>query len=327
VARELTHEELEKAAHNLERIDGYLVPRSGWTVPPAHLGTLASIRRSVAHLMMLLRSPAHAHPAPPEQARPVAPLDPDELDADQLQGFDSFLERLARWLEASGAVPPAAGAAELVARVHASLHATDHALRAISGEAAPAEQTRHDDPAAAPPAPAPPAGHGHAAATPASAAQPSHPTRTATTPIALPAPPAAEPVAAGPPTRPTAGRSAGPAANVDDVFANAPRAAAPVAPAPVEQIALTASDVDPMFRWVGSDEVELTPRARDRIEQLFAAQGITYFRYQLENFTSEVRRRIKTAPEGHVLVIKVRDIGGERKPFLSYMPAKMFKSD
>ena len=82
-----------------------------------------------------------------------------------------------------------------------------------------------------------------------------------------------------------------------------------------------------MFRWVGPEEVELTPRARERIEQLFAAQGITFFRYQLENFASEVRRRIKTAPEGHVLVIKVRDIGGERKPFLSYMPAKMFKSD
>jgi hypothetical protein len=96
-------------------------------------------------------------------------------------------------------------------------------------------------------------------------------------------------------------------------------------PVPVEQIALTASEADPMFRWVGPEDVELTPRARERIEQLFAAQGITFFRYQLENFASEVRRRIKTAPEGHVLVIKVRDIGGERKPFMSYMPAKMFK--
>ncbi len=98
-------------------------------------------------------------------------------------------------------------------------------------------------------------------------------------------------------------------------------------PVPIEQIAFTGGDVAPMFRCIGPEEVQLTPRALERIEQLFAAQGITFFRYQLENFAAEVRRRIKSAPEGHVLVIKVRDIGGERKPFLSYMPAKMFKSD
>ena len=310
MARELTHDELEKAAHNLERIDGYLAPRSGWTVPSAHLETFASIRQSVTLLMKLLRSPAHAPPAPPGRPRAAAPLDPDALDADQLHGFASFLERLAGWLEASGATPPAAGAAEAVARIHASLHAIDRALRAIDGEPAAAE----------------PPGQSHAAAAPAAAAPPARPVRAATTPVALPGPAAAaEPAAPGPQSRPAAGRSATPAANVDDVFAGAPRPAAPGAPSPVEQIALTASEADPMFRWIGPEDVELTPRARERIEQLFAAQGITFFRYQLENFASEVRRRIKTAPEGHVLVIKVRDIGGERKPFLSYMPARMFK--
>jgi hypothetical protein len=250
--------------------------------------------------------------------RAAVALDPAELDVDQLHGFASFLERLDRWLEASGAVPPATGATELMTRILASLQATNRALEELGAGPAP-EAGRHAPaaPAAAPPirsAPAAPA------ATP--------PTRPASVPPPAAAPPtrpaSTAPTAAAAPSRTAAGRSAGPAAIVDDVFAGAPR---PAGPAPVEQIALTASEADPMFRWIGPEDVELTPRARERIEQLFAAQGITFFRYQLENFASEVRRRIKTAPEGHVLVIKVRDIGGERKPFLSYMPAKMFKSD
>jgi len=316
VARQLTHDELEKAAHNLERIDGYLSPRSRWTVSPAHLDTLASMRRSVSRLMKLLHSTSSTGPpATASNVRAAVALDPAELDVDQLHGFASFLERLDRWLEASGAVPPATGATELMTRILASLQATNRALEELGG--GPAPEAGWHAPAAAPPirsAPAAPA------ATP--------PTRPASVPPPAAAPPtrpaSTAPTAAAAPSRTAAGRSAGPAAIVDDVFAGAPR---PAGPAPVEQIALTASEADPMFRWIGPEDVELTPRARERIEQLFAAQGITFFRYQLENFASEVRRRIKTAPEGHVLVIKVRDIGGERKPFLSYVPAKMFKSD
>jgi hypothetical protein len=109
---------------------------------------------------------------------------------------------------------------------------------------------------------------------------------------------------------------------VDDVYDGAPRreaAASAAAPGPARQIALTTGDVDPMFRWVGAENVELTAKARGQIEELFAEQGISYFRYQLENFVDEIRRRIRSAPEGHVLLIKVRNIGGERKPFLSYV--------
>jgi hypothetical protein len=322
VARQLTHDELEKAAHNLERIDGYLAPRSRWTVPPVHLDTLASMRRSVARLRRLMQSAAPARPtAPAGHARAFAPLDPAELDGDQLHGFASFLERLDRWLEASGAVPPKTGATELLVRIVVSLEATDRALEAIGGEPAPA--VRHTP---APPAAALPPTR-HAPASPIAGAPPAR--HASAAPIAgAPSPrhaPAA-PIAGAAPARTAAGRSAGPAAIVDDVFAGAPRPAAPAGPTPVEQIALTASEADPMFRWIGPEDVELTPRARERIEQLFAAQGITFFRYQLENFASEVRRRIKSAPEGHVLVIKVRDIGGERKPFLSYVPAKMIEN-
>jgi hypothetical protein len=245
--------------------------------------------------------------APKRADREVADLDPAALEIEQLTGFVGFLERLDRWLEASAAVPPATGATELVARIQSSLEASGHALAAIAGT---------PEPAAARPSPA----------APVAAVPPSRPVAGAPTIALPPARPASVPPAtAAPPARPAAGSSTGTAAAVDDVFAGAPRPRQPGAPVPVEQIALTASEADPMFRWVGPEDVELTPRARERIEQLFAAQGITFFRYQLENFASEVRRRIKTAPEGHVLVIKVRNIGGERKPFMSYMPAKMFK--
>lgn len=289
MARQLTTAELEKAARNLERIEAYLAPRSRWTLDPAQLPTLQALRRTVARLHDRFQPPATAQQAAPQRGdREVTALEPDGLDADQITGFAGFLDRLDRWLEASAAVPPATGATELVARIQGSLEASGRALAAIAGEPEPVA------------APSPPAAPFAAAPPPATAAPP-------------------------PPARPTAGRSAGTAAVIDDVFAGVPRPKQPGVPAPVEQIALTASDSDPMFRWVGPEDVELTPRARERIEQLFASQGITFFRYQLENFASEVRRRIKTAPEGHVLVIKVRDIGGERKPFLSYVPAKMFK--
>jgi hypothetical protein len=142
-------------------------------------------------------------------------------------------------------------------------------------------------------------------------------TRAATAAASLPLPAAPAPVSVE--------RSAGPSPVVDDVFAGAPRQEPHTQPAPAEQIALTAADADPMFRWVGSEEIELTERARDCIERLFNEQGVTFFRYQLENFVEEVRRRIKSAPEGHVLVIKVRDIGGDRKPFLSYVSETTLK--
>jgi hypothetical protein len=310
VARQLTPEELEKAARNLERIEAYLVPRSRWTLDPAHLETVVSLRQLVARLRERFHPSGSARrQAPPRASREVADLDPAPLDTEQLTGFVGFLDRLDRWLEASAAVPPATGATELVARIESSLEASGHALATIAGTPKPA--AAHATPAA-----------------PAAIAQPDRP---ASDQPATPPPPARRasvpPATAAPPPRAAAGRSTGPAAAVDDVFAGAPRPRQPGVPVPVEQIALTASEADPMFRWVGSDDVELTPRARERIEQLFAAQGITFFRYQLENFASEVRRRIRTAPEGHVLVIKVRDIGGERKPFLSYMPAKMFTDD
>jgi len=322
VARQLTPEELEKAARNLERIEFYLVPRSRWTLDSAHLDTVVSLRQLVARLRERLHPPGLAREMAPTRAgREVADLDPAALDIEQLTGFVSFLERLDRWLEASAAVPPATGATELVARIQSSLEASGHALAAIAGTPEPA--AAHATPAAPVAAALPlrPAAGAPAMALP--------PARRASVPPATPAPPArpasVPPATAAPPARSAAGRSTGPAAPVDDVFAGAPRPRQPGVPVPVEQIALTASEVDPMFRWVGPEDVELTPRARERIEQLFAAQGITFFRYQLENFASEVRRRIKTAPEGHVLVIKVRNIGGERKPFMSYMPAKMFK--
>lgn len=126
-----------------------------------------------------------------------------------------------------------------------------------------------------------------------------------------------DPVEAAPPRRQAPGRGATSSPAVDDVYDGASRRDPP--PGPARQIALTSGDVDPMFTWVGPEDVELTARAREQIEQLFAEQGVTYFRYQLENFAEEVRRRIRSAPEGHVLVIKVREIGGERKPFLSYV--------
>ena len=123
-----------------------------------------------------------------------------------------------------------------------------------------------------------------------------------------------------------AGRRAGPAAVVDDVYAGAPRRDSEAVAAPPKQIAFTSAEPEPMFRWVDAENIELTALARERIEELFADQGVAYFRYQLENFAEEVARRVRNAPEGHVLVVKVRDIGGERKPFLSYVAESALKS-
>jgi hypothetical protein len=304
VARELTVDELDKVARNLERIETYLVPRSRWSLPPAHRDTVALMRRSVDRLAKCIQPAAPADwEAPPQHERDLAALDPAALDVDQLNGFASYLERLDSWMKAGGAVPPRTGAAQLLARILSSLEAAGRALESIAGGPAP-EVDRRASPA------------------PTAASPPARPEQAAPTAEGLPAHPVAGAPIPGAPPRPLAGRPVGYSPAIDDVFAGMPRPRQPGVPVPIEQIALTSGDVDPMFRWIGPEEVELTPRARQRIEELFAAQGITFFRYQLENFAAEIRRRIRTAPEGHVLVIKVRDIGGERKPFLSYVPAK-----
>ena len=147
MARQLTPEELEKAARNLERIEAYLVPRSRCTLDPAHLETVVSLRQLVARLRERFHSSGSARrQAPPRASREVADLDPEALDTDQLTGFVGFLDRLDRWLEASAAVPPATGATELVARIESSLEASRHALAAIAGTPEPA--AAHDTPAA-----------------------------------------------------------------------------------------------------------------------------------------------------------------------------------
>jgi hypothetical protein len=45
------------------------------------------------------------------------------------------------------------------------------------------------------------------------------------------------------------------------------------------------------------------------------------------NFIEEIRRRVMSAPEGHILVIKVRGTAGDRKPFLSYVPESSLTDD
>ncbi len=123
-------------------------------------------------------------------------------------------------------------------------------------------------------------------------------------------------IAMGPPVRPVTTAS-------DDIYEGTRAAEGEGAPrrTPPAQIAFTMSDAAPMYTWIGSETVELTPLAKEKIEKLFDDQGISYFKYQLEKFSDEVRMRIETAPEGHVLVVKVRSVDDEIKPFLSYVSA------
>jgi hypothetical protein len=288
VAHKLTTEKLDKAARNIAKIEVYLAARLEWTVEPGSQQAFGALKTSADRIAFTVGQRALASGVETRlgTGSEVEQVPPASFEKEHLQRFASFLGRLDRWFvdHASGGLEK--GGRRRLGAIQESLESTRMALARIKLNQEPAEQ---------------PADEANDADVPDQAS-----TEPAEKPTSEPK---------------ITARPAAPSTAVDDVFSGSREQAEQIAARTPAQIVFTTSDADPMYRWVGSNTVELTPLGKERIQNLFEEQGISYFRYQLEKFADEVKMRIENAPEGHILVVKVRTSGDERKPFLGYVPA------
>ncbi len=289
VARQLTATELGKAARNVKRIEGYLVARCNWTLDPADRQSFDDLKAGVARLAFTIgqRTLALGIESRLTAGQAPEPAPQETFDGPQLGRFASFLQQLDSWFIAHPDAVPEPGAGRFLGEVQHSLEIIRQALVSID---------ENQEPIA-----------------PAADALDEAPEEEISTGNQVETPEAEVPKPLTPPTR------APSSAMDDDIYEGTRDKEGQPPPKPPEMIAFTASEIDPMFTWVGPESVDLTPLAKERVETLFEEQGVGFFRYQLENFADEIKKRIENAPEGHVLVVKVRTIGDERKPFLSYV--------
>ncbi len=288
MSRQLTVAELTKAARNLRKIELYLVPRSDWKVEPSDDGLFKALRTAADRLAFTVgqRALALGIDAKLASGSDGERLPPEVFDGTMLQKFGAFLGQLDGWFVSQGDTRPEMGGNRLLGTLQASVDAIRTALIIIDENQEPAQKVESPPPAEEVPVEDPPESDRQAVDAPR------------------------------PPVRPVTTAS-------DDIYEGTRGAKVDEGPArvPPAQIVFTMSDAAPMYKWIGSETVELTPLAKEQIEKLFDDQGISYFKYQLEKFSDEVRMRIETAPDGHVLVVKVRNVGDEIKPFLSYVSA------
>jgi len=120
---QITTQELEKAARNIERISEFLAVRRGWILASGADEALEDARKAAANLgefltaLMTARQiePAAEVPSPPE------PLPSDEVSAARIAKFTDFLGQLRQWFaKRSDAEIPAAGE-EAMRSIHLSL--------------------------------------------------------------------------------------------------------------------------------------------------------------------------------------------------------------
>ena len=290
VSRTLTVAELTKAARNLKKIELYLVPRSDWSVDGSDADDFKALKTAANRLAFTLgqRALALGVDAKISPTSDVQRLPPEPFDGETLRGFGSFLRQLDGWFMSQGELSLEKGGDRLLGKLQESMDAIRTALIVIDEHHKPAS------PADAPPPATPDV------AEPAATTKPSTPPDTARPPV-RPVTTASDNIYEGTRSNPIAAGG-----ETEDRT-------------PPPQIAFVPSDAQPLFTWTGSETVELTPLAKEKIGELFESEGIEYFRYQLEKFAEEVEMRIATAPAGHVLVVKIRRAGDDIRPFLSYV--------
>jgi hypothetical protein len=73
--------------------------------------------------------------------------------------------------------------------------------------------------------------------------------------------------------------------------------------------------------------VELTKETKDRVQEFFADQGVTYGGQELRRVHDKVLKWVEGIPEGRVLVIKLSGLSGTPQPYSSYQPRESLDAD
>jgi hypothetical protein len=262
VAHQLSAEELQKAARNIAKIEGFFAARLAWTVEDDCLDAFNALKSTADRIAFTVGQKALASGVEAKLGGTfeVTQQPSEPFDKEHLKKLASFLGRLDRWFvdHASGGLEK--GGRRRLAAIQESLESTRMALAEIELNQKPSRLVpRESSPTAAP---------GKTAE--------ETPEKT--------------------PSSPKIAQRPASSAPADDVFAESKKRTEYIAAKQAEQLAFTNDVAEPMYEWVGSEKVKLTEFGREQLTTLFEEQGVTFYRYQLEKFADEIKMRIETAP-------------------------------
>jgi hypothetical protein len=153
----LQDELLVKAAHNITRVEEFFVARRGWSATPDGVAALRSLHAALSHALgEAVRPLLERHRLTEPQGEPewgVAPLPPNELEAERVQRFGVFVQQLGDWFMTLPEEQVSARGRELLSAVAGALAGTASAVEqvlAAHGVVVPSLQPEE------PPDPAPP---------------------------------------------------------------------------------------------------------------------------------------------------------------------------
>ncbi len=277
------HEELAKAAANLERLRLFFAPRSSWTVPPDgadHLADFARALRATGTEVSRVLAREDKLPASIDSPPAPAPAAPGTFDPDQLEKFARFAVQLQQWFTAHAAARPGRAQGELQ-KVHRTLVLVDRALVPLVGAPVtdPWDEVMEET-------------DGEIIT--------SHEPSGAQVPV----------MAAGPAAR---AATLGNTSSRERVTASQPAAQR------IQGLVLDPEGEVALLHERG-DQVELTDAARDILTEFFEGQGLDLSSSERRNFERKVLRWVETIPVGQVLIVKITDLNGRPEPYARFQP-------
>jgi hypothetical protein len=128
-------EMLQKAAHNLERVQSYFESRTTWTVPQDSKGAVSALHLiSMTMIQVALEPLLETNGLDLEPAlthRRVDQLPAAELDQDRLAKFSGFVEQLSDWFVAQSGNHASPTGKALLERIYRSVERTTLSLEAL----------------------------------------------------------------------------------------------------------------------------------------------------------------------------------------------------
>lgn len=129
---QITTMELEKAAHNLERLSEYVGVRCRWTVATDGASAAEDARKSTEAIAEIIGEMTGGDIATPVGVKQPPELEPaGEVSAGRLTRFAEYLDQLRRWFESHGGTELPSGSEDATRSIQRSLAVTGDALRLL----------------------------------------------------------------------------------------------------------------------------------------------------------------------------------------------------
>jgi hypothetical protein len=289
----MTGDELGKAAANLKRIEEFLSVRLEWHLELEGFEALRHLDTAAASMIRTMDPMLDAHGIRAGWGDHIAPDQhpTSKFESKQLDRLAAFMVELDAWFRGHADAQAEQDTGPLLGDIYGALQTIRKAIDPIF-EASP---FRDQVPEQKPPADL-------ETNSPPDAAE------------GAPAPDQAEEAPTAAPT--TAVIAAGPAGGAVE----ARPAVEAIAPESTDdRLVLENTELKPMLQDFRG-ETELTPDAKELLDEFLGRHKVEFSDYQRHKFDSEVERRIRSTPSGQVLVVKIGDLEGNPKPFFNYQP-------